>query len=79
MISDYEIGDYWLTGNLQVVRITKINLISVYPISAVPLGDDDRSNFTFTKEGFSNYYTKTTEEFDLLKKITRENDPEYFI
>ncbi len=79
-MTQFYAGDYWITENFDVMKIIKITLDPKYPIKAIWISPHTPLElYGFTKDGKCNYYSKLNENWNLLRKITKETDPEYFI
>ena len=69
------VGDYWLTRNSQIVKVTEYNKKLSYPYCLEVI--DTGGNYSVNESG--NFLSSVESTYDLVKKVTPEKDPEYFI
>ncbi len=78
----YCIGDIWVTVSGDLVTIDAIHTASAYPINAImhiPNRGNYKHDINYDINGCANYLSKDVKDWNLVKQITFENDPEYFL
>ncbi len=68
-------GDLWSTRNQDICKITRVDKSGLldYPI----YGTINNKRNTWTEQGKE--YDESKSKHDLMKKVTKQNNPEYFI